>query len=254
VLRNRNFAVGTLLMTVVGVVLYSTTALLPLFLQTLMNYPALNSGMAISPRGIGAIAALMVVGRLVGKVDTRLLMGFGFSLLAYSSWQLGDINLQISIGSIVWPIVLSGVAIGFIFVPLATTTMGDLPNEQMGNAAGIFNLMRNIGGSIGISITATMVARGAQVHQALLVHHLTPYDPQYQQQLRIIAGVLARFGDPVTAYHRAQALLGGTVMQNAALCAYVDTFRILTVLCALCVPLVLVFRRVRPHDGPAAVH
>jgi DHA2 family multidrug resistance protein len=254
VLGNRNFAVGTLLMTIVGVVLYSTTALLPLFLQGLMNYPALNSGMAISPRGLGAIIALTVVGRLVGKVDTRLLMGFGFCLLAYATWMLGDINLQISMSSIVWPIILSGLSMGFIFVPLTTTAMGDLPNEQMGNAAGIYNLMRNIGGSIGISIATTMVARGAQVHQALLAHRFTPYDPQFQQELHMLAAGLARYGGPFVAQHRAYGLLGGAMMQQAALCAYVDTFRILAVLCALCVPLVLVFRRVRPHDGPAAVH
>ena len=137
---------------------------------------------------------------------------------------------------------------------LATTAMGDLPNEQMGNGAGIFNLMRNIGGSIGISITATMVARGAQFHQALMVQHLTPYDPRFQQELHMLAAGLSRYGGPVLAQHQAYSLLGGTMMQQAALCAYVDTFRILAVLCALCVPLLLVLRRVRPHDGPAAVH
>ena len=162
VLRNRNFAVGTLLFTMVGVMLYSTIALLPLFLQELMDYPALNSGMAMSPRGIGAILALLVVGRLVGKVDTRVLIITGFSILAYAAWQFGNINLQITVASVGVPNVVMGVAMGFVFVPLTVASMGGLPNEQMGNAAGIFNLMRNIGGGIGISVATTLVARGAQ--------------------------------------------------------------------------------------------
>ena len=106
---------------------------------------------------------------------------------------------------------------GFIFVPLTTTTMGDLPNEQMGNAAGMFNLMRNIGGSIGISMATTMVARGAQAHQALMVGHLTPYDPQFQQRTPQAAAGLWRYGGPLVAQHRAYGLLDGTMMQQALL-------------------------------------
>jgi DHA2 family multidrug resistance protein len=124
VFRNRNFAMGTLLMTVVGVVLYSTTALLPLFLQGLMGYPALNSGMAMSPRGMGAICSLVVVGVLVSRIDARLLIGMGFLILAYSCRCFGNINLDISIGNVTWPNILSGVGTGLIFVPLTITGMG----------------------------------------------------------------------------------------------------------------------------------
>ena len=177
VLGNRNFALGTLLITIVGVVLYSTTALLPLFLQALMGYPALNSGMAISPRGIGAIIALMVVGRLVGKVDARLLMTFGFCVLAFSCWHSPGSTWTSPSVNVMWPNVISGLAMGFVFVPVDDRRDGHLPNEQMGNATGIFNLMRNIGGSFGISLATTLVARGTQAHQAMMVGHLTPLRP-----------------------------------------------------------------------------
>ena len=136
VMTNRNFAIGTLLITVVGIVLYSTTALLPLFLQSLMGYPAFNSGMAISPRGMGAIVSLLIVGRLVGMVDTRLLVASAFCLLAYACWVFGRINLDVGTGSVMWPNILSGMAMAGVFVPLTTASMGSLPKEEMGNAAG----------------------------------------------------------------------------------------------------------------------
>jgi DHA2 family multidrug resistance protein len=251
---NRNFAVGTLLITIVGIVLYSTTALLPLFLQGLMGYPALNSGMAVSPRGLGAVMALLVVGRLVGKVDTRLLITFGFGLLAYATWQFAKINLEIATISVTWPNILSGVAMGFVFVPLTMATMGDLSNEQMGNASGIFNLMRNLGGSIGISLATTLVARGGQIHQALMVGHLTPYDTQSQQFLQNAARALAAYSDRVTAQRQAYGMLYGTLVQQANLAAYIDTFAFLAVLCLLSIPVVLLFKKVRARGGPVAAH
>jgi DHA2 family multidrug resistance protein len=254
VLGDRHFALGTALITAVGVVLYSTTALLPLFLQELMNYPALNSGMAISPRGIGAIIALMVVGRMVGKIDVRLLMTFGFSLLGYACWQFASINTEIATWNVAWPNVMAGFAMGFVFVPVTTASMASLPNEQMGNATGIFNLMRNIGGSFGISLATTLVARSAQAHQAMMVGHLTPYDPQYQYYLHMVTGALAHYGNPAVALRRAQEALGDVLLQQAALWGYVDTFRVLTFLCLLCLPLVWMLGRTRLHGGPAGLH
>jgi len=254
VFRNRNFAVGTLLMTVMGITLYSTTALLPLFLQGLMGYPALNSGLAISPRGMGAVCSLLLVGGLVSRIDTRLLIGFGFLILAYAVSEFGDINLEIATRNVAWPNVLSGFAMGFIFVPLTTTSMGALPNEQMGNAAGVFNLMRNIGGSAGIAMATTLVARGAQAHQALMVGHLSPYDPQFQQHLQSATRMLGQYSDPASAQQQAYGLLYGVLQQQAALFAYVDTFRRLALLCLVCVPLVLLFRKMRARGGAAAMH
>jgi DHA2 family multidrug resistance protein len=254
VLRNRNFAVGTAMMTAVGIVLYSTTALLPLFLQTLMGYPAYNSGMTMSPRGIGAIMAMFVVGRLVGKLDSRFLIAFGFVVLAYATNLFAGINLQLATINIIWPNIIMGIAMGFVFVPLTTVTMGGLPNEQMGNAAGIFNLMRNIGGSLGISLSATMLARGAQIHQALMVGNLSHYNPQFQQYFQSATGAMARLGEPAVATQRAYGLLYNTLLRQANLWAYVDTFRVLVLLCIFCIPLAMLFKRVQFSKDAVALH
>ena len=136
VLHNRNFAAGTMLITVVGIVLYSTTALLPLFLQSLMNYPRFNSGMAMSPRGMGAVCSLLIVSRLVGIIDTRVLIAFGFCLLSYACWVFSNITLDIATTSVMWPNILSGMAMPFIFVPLTTTSMGDLSNDEWATRRG----------------------------------------------------------------------------------------------------------------------
>src|SRR5947207_4152062 len=181
VLVNRNFAVGTSLMIAMGIVLYGTIALLPLFLQTLMGYPAVASGMAVSPRGLGAVTSMLIVGRLINKVRGRYLVMFGFTVLAYSIYLFSKINLEISISSIVWPNIISGFAMGFVFVPLTTMALGTLSNEQMGNASGVFNLMRNTGVSVGIASVTTLLARGAQMHQAGMVSHLMHLRPARQR-------------------------------------------------------------------------
>jgi len=253
VLGNRNFAVGVVLITAMGIVLYGTIALLPLFLQTLMGYPALASGMAVSPRGIGAIVSMILVGRLVGKVDGRLLVLFGFIVVGISSYMLGDINLEISISSIVWPQIIQGLAMGFVFVPLTVMTTGTLSNEQIGNATGIFNLMRNVGGSFGIAAVTTMLARGAQVHQAIMVSHLTPYDPAFQQRLSELGGAL---GGPasIIAQQQAYGAIYQTLVRQANLLAYIDNFRFLAFLCVICAPAALLFKRVRKGRQAPAMH
>src|SRR5580693_8506484 len=182
VFKNRNFTIGLILMTSLAAILYGTTAQLPLFLQTLMGYPALQSGYAMSPRGVAAFFTTFVVGRLVGKIRMRWMLCFGFSMLALSSFMLSDINLQVGMPSVIWPSVINGMAISFIFVPLTTATMSQLGQQQIGNASGLYNLMRNLGGSIGIAFVTTMLARGAQAHQALMVGHLTPTDPAFAQR------------------------------------------------------------------------
>jgi MFS transporter, DHA2 family, multidrug resistance protein len=246
VLANRNFAVGTALIASVGIVLYGTTALLPLFLQTLLGYPALQSGLAVSPRGIGAVVSMILVGRLVGKVDGRYLIMFGFCIVGVSTYVLSDINLQISIGSIAWPQVWSGFALGFVFVPLTVMATGTLSNEQIGNATGIYNLMRNVGGSFGIAAVTTLLARGAQAHQAAMVSHLTPYDPVFQQRL---GEMMTRMSAP-----QAYSAIYQVLVTQATLLAYIDNFRLLAFMCLLCTPAALLFKKVRARGAPSAMH
>lgn len=254
VFANRNFAVGTGVMIAMGAVLYGTIALLPLFLQTLMNYPAVTSGMAVSPRGIGAVVSMLIVGRLIGRVPQRYLIMFGFAVLAFASYLFSDINLQISMGSVVWPGIIQGFALGFVFVPLTTVALGTLSNEQMGNASGVFNLMRNTGGSVGIALVTTMLARNAQVHQAMMVSHLTPYDQPFQERLRSAAGGFAMQRGAVTGGQQALAAVYGTLVREATVLSYIDVFRFLSFLCVLCIPAVLLFRHVKAKGGPAPMH
>jgi DHA2 family multidrug resistance protein len=245
ILRSRNFATGLMLMTVIGIILYGTTAELPLFLQTLMGYPALQSGYTMSPRGIAAFFTTFLVGRLVGRVPLRWLLGFGFSMLSLSAFLLSDINLQVSMASVIFPTVLNGVAISFIFVPLTTATMSQLRQREIGSATGLYILMQNIGGSIGIALVTTLVARGAQAHQALMVGHLTPTDPVFTQRLAAAQHALAQQSDPVTATHQAYGLIYSTLNAQAHLWAFVDTFRVFGLMVLCCLPLILLFKRAK---------
>lgn len=249
VLGNRNFAVGTSLMIIMGIVLYGTIAMLPLFLQTLMGYSAVASGMAVSPRGFGAIASMLIVGRLINRIRGRYLVMFGFAVLGYSIYQFSKINLEISISSIVWPNIISGFAMGFIFVPLTTMALGTLSNEQMGNASGVFNLMRNTGGSVGIATVTTLLARGIQTHQAMMVSHLTPYDPAFQERVRQLGG-----GGSMVGTQRAFAGIYGILVRQATVLSYIDIFRLLAFLCVICVPATLLFARVKRKSGAVAMH
>ncbi|MDQ6788597.1 MAG: DHA2 family efflux MFS transporter permease subunit, partial [Acidobacteriota bacterium] len=255
IFKNRNFAVGTILIACVGVVLYGSIALLPLFLQTLLGYPAVESGLAVSPRGFGSIISMVIVGRLIGKVDSRYLIVFGFSILAYSTYMLTGVNLNITNGNIIYPIILSGFALGFVFVPLTTLAMGTLSNKEVGNAAGIFNLMRNAGGSVGIAAMFAFLARGIQTHLVTLVSHLSPYDPAFQQMFQRIQSNLAQHTDVASATQQTYGTIYGIAIRQAALLSYIDNFRLLAFLCVLCVPTAFLFKRVKAgKKPPAGVH
>ncbi len=254
ILYNRNFTIGIMLIALVGAVLYGTTASLPIFLQTLMGYPALQSGYALSPRGLGAFCTTMIIGRLVGKVNNRILIMIGFSLLAISSFRLGHINMDIPMSAVIWPSVLNGVAISFIFVPLTGATMGHLRQDQMGNATGIFNLMRNLGGSVGIAMVTTMLSRGAQAHQSLMVTHLTPYDVAYQQHLAAAQAALTPQSGAWLAAQQAPGMLYNQLVQQANLWAFVDNFRDFGIVCICCIPLAFLFRKVTRPQKVVDVH
>jgi DHA2 family multidrug resistance protein len=243
-------------MTSLAAILYGTTAQLPLFLQTLMGYPALQAGYAMSPRGVAAFFATFLVGRLVGKIRMRWLLTIGFVTLAYSSFMLAGINLQIAKADVIWPSVINGIAISFIFVPLTTATMSQLGQAQIGNASGLYNLMRNLGGSIGIAFVTTMLARGSQVHQALMVEHLAPDNPAFVQRLAAAKKLLSHHADPATATQQAYAGIYSLLDQQAHLWAFVDNFFLFGLLALAGIPLVFLFKRPQymKKSAPAAAH
>lgn len=251
---NRNFAVGTILIFSVGIVLYGSTALLPLFLQTLLGYPAVESGLAVSPRGIGSVISMLVVGRLIGKVDGRYLIMFGFAVLGVSTYVFTGLTLEIATTNIIYPIIVSGFAMGFVFVPLTTLAMGKLSNDQLGNATGIYNLMRNLGGSVGIAAMTSFLARGSQAHMPSLMENINQYNPAFQRTYQQIYSGMAARVDAVTASSQTYQMINGIVAKQAALLSYLDNFRLMAILCFLCVPAAFLFKRVKGGKPPAGVH
>jgi DHA2 family multidrug resistance protein len=254
VFRNRNFAIGCLLIACFGAAIYGLVTLLPLFYQELLGYTALNAGIAVSPRGMGAILAMPVIGLLTSRLDNRYMISFGFFLFGVCSLWFAHVDLQISQWSLLWPIVLSGFGSGCVFVPLSTTTMAGLRNEEIGNASGLYNLLRNIGGSVGISIVNTIVARHEQVHRAYMVHWIDPTRPTYQQQIKGVETLLNQSTGPSgatlsTQSDRALGVINGVVNQQARLWSYVDDFRYLAFACFLCVPIVFLLKKAVAKPG-----
>lgn len=251
VLGNRNFSTGLLLITMVGVVLYGTTAAIPIYLQTLMGYTALGSGLTLSPRGLAAFVTTIMMGRLVGRVRNRYLLMIGFALVAESSFMLGNINLSTDMAHVIWPSVVNGIGISFIFVPLTTSAVAYMRQDQMGNATGLYNLMRNIGGSLGIALVTTMLARHAQIHQAMMVAHTTPYDPAFMHQFAATKASLAAHSDPVAATMQTRQILYGKVLHQASLWAFVDNFRLFGLFCLACIPLIFRFKNIPQYKRPS---
>lgn len=250
IFKDRNFAIGCVLIGAVGAVLYGMITLLPLFYQTLMNYTAWSAGLAVSPRGLGAILIMPVVGVLTAKMDNRYLIGAGFAIFAWCAWWISDFTLQISQWSLFWPITLSGVGTGLMFVPLSTTAVATLRNEQMGNASGLFNLLRNIGGSTGISVMDTLLARRQQVHRSELARDFSP-SPMLQHSLLRIQTYMSLHTGPKLAQLRAYALLQNALNQQSVLYSYVDDFRYMVLVCLLCLPILFLLKPVKAKKGAA---
>ncbi len=251
IFKNRNFALGCLLITLFGAAIYGLVTLLPLFYQELMGYTALTAGIAVSPRGVGAILAMPIIGILTTRLDNRWLIAGGFGIFAVCALWFGEVNLAIGQWSFIWAIILSGFGSGMVFVPLSTTTMGTLANEQIGNASGLYNLLRNVGASIGISVVNTIVSRHEQMHRSELVHSLTASNPAVQHQLSALQGLLASTNASGAALARQGAfkMLEGTLTSQARLWAYVDDFRYMALVCFACLPIVFFFKRARPKPG-----
>ncbi|MDA9101265.1 DHA2 family efflux MFS transporter permease subunit [Omnitrophica bacterium] len=254
ILKDVNFTTGTIIVTILGAVLYGTTALLPLYLQGLMGYTAYLSGLALSPRGIAAFLTTIVIGRIIGHIDMRYLVAFGLFLLGITCYQLGNINFDVEFWHIIMPVIGTGIGISSIFIPLTTLTMGTLKQEDIGNAAGLFNLMRNIGGSVGIATVTTVLARMSQVHQSNLVNHLDIFNPVYQQKIASLLHIFSPLG-PFMAQSLAHGFIYRELLRQSALMAYVDNFRGFGILSLLCVVTAFFFRKVDLKKGaPPLAH
>ncbi len=252
VLADRNLATGTFLIGLLGIIIYGTTAILPLFLQDLIGYTAFDSGFAVAPRGIGAILSMLTAGRLIGRVDERLLIAIGVVIRAVSLFMLGDLNLSMSMSTVVWPNIINGFANGFLFVPLTTLTVKTLPNELMGAGTGLYNLLRNLGGSLGISLVTTLLTRGAQAHQSMMVGNLTGSNPAYWNSLQQLSGFFSEQRGAGSASRLAMGSIYRSMVQQATLASYIDVFRLLAYLSLLCIPFLIFFRNPGPRRDRAA--
>jgi MFS transporter, DHA2 family, multidrug resistance protein len=254
VFKDRNFAVGCMLMLMFGVSIYSTITVLPLFYQELLGYTAFTAGLVVGPRGIGSIMGMPVIAFLGSRLDARYLLTFGFVVFGITSLIFGNANLEIGPTTFLWPIMITGFALSFVFVPITTQAYGTLRNEQIGNASGIFNLIRNIGGSIGISVAQTLLTRRADVHQSELTNYLWRSQFWLQQRTHSLNGFLGQARNPANALQSSQGTIYRELGQQALLWAFVDVFRWISLLCFGCVALVWLFRKVAKGRAPAGVH
>ena len=231
--RDRNFAVGMVFIFVVGIILLATMALLPPFLQNLMGYPVLTSGMVLAPRGFGTMTAMFIVGRVIGRVDARLLIVLGLGLIAGSLWEMSLFTLEVPTSMIISTGIVQGMGLGFVFVPLSTMTFATLDPRYRTEGTSFYSLMRNIGSSIGISVVTTRLSQGTQVNHAGLIEHTTPFAQAFQDGLPAVVNP-----------HSAQglAVLNQLVTQQAAALAYLDDFRFMAFVTLAALPLLLLVR------------
>jgi DHA2 family multidrug resistance protein len=254
ILKNRNFAIGCGLFFLFGAAVYGMITLQPLFLQTLLGYTALDAGLTVSPRGFGALGALFIVGALIARIGGRKLAAAGFIFYSISAWMFSRFTLDVAMGNIVPANILNGFGTGFVFVPLTTVALGTLHNEQIGNAAGIQNLVRNIGGSAGISFVSTMLDRFAQAHQAFMTGRISPLGLVYRQQSGALQTALsARFG-AVNAQPRVAAIFYNMVHLQTGYWAFITLFRCFMWMAVGCAIAVWFLRTVRGGSAAAAAH
>jgi MFS transporter, DHA2 family, multidrug resistance protein len=254
VLKDRNFLIGSILIFMFGIGIYSTVTVLPLFYQELLGYTAFTAGLVVAPRGLGAICGMPIIGFLSNKADPRWLLTFGFFTFGLTTLYFGNITLDLSPNTLFLPILITGFGLSFIFVPISTAAYGTLRNDQIGNASGLFNLMRNIGGSIGISIAQTLLTRRSAVHQNEIINSVPITGQQFQNSVGSLRTALSGSFGPSNAANPAQASLYQQLIRQASLWSFVDVFRWLSLLCFACVAIVWTFKKVKPGKAPAGAH
>jgi DHA2 family multidrug resistance protein len=244
--KDRNFSSGNVLMFLVSLVIYASTALLPTLLQVVLNYPVVRAGVLMTPRGFGTVFSMLLVGKLTNRFDARLLMLLGFVISAYSFWIPSGWSLDVDWLPITLAGVGQGVGMGLVFVPLSLVTFGTLPQSHRNEATALFSLIRNIGGSIGISLAENYLARTTQVTHQAIAANVTPYNQSLWDP-----GVSAMWN-----LHTAQGLaaINAEVTQQASMIAYLQCFTLMAAICVVMIPMLLIMRHVRQQSGQGAAH
>jgi len=237
---DRNFSVGVLFIFIVGITYLASLALLTPYLQTLMGYPVVTAGIVMGPRGLGTMACMFLVGRLIGRIDIRLLLMTGLLLTAWAMYDMTGWNPNVSQWTIAVTGFIQGAGLGFLFVPLTTVTFATLPPEQRADGTGLYNLSRNVGSSVGISVVSYLLTRNNQVNHATIASHVTAFNHAFDNS--IVRHALS----PWTASGR--AALDQVIQTQASIISYIDDFKLMMILSLAAIPLVLLLRSA-PSSG-----
>jgi DHA2 family multidrug resistance protein len=242
--KDRNYLTGNVFIFILGVVMYATLALVPSMMQDLFNYPVVTTGLVTAPRGIGTLAAMVVVGWMMRKMDIRLVIATGFVISAVSLWQMTGFYLQMDDAGVISSGFLQGLGSGIAYVPMSTATFATLPAVFRNEGAAFFSLVRNLGSSIGITTVTTLLTRNTQMMHARLAEHVTPYSEALRSQSSAI----------LSGAHGLNAL-NASVTSQAAMIAYNNDFKLMMVLSLCAIPLVLLVRgaRAAPSDEPVVI-
>jgi DHA2 family multidrug resistance protein len=253
VLYNRTFALGTLFTTIVMFGMYGTYILIPLYCQQVSGYTPMLAGWVLSIQSLGTLVSIMLAGRLFNKIDPRLMVTLGCLAAGVGSWYMAQFYAEIDFWNIAGPGILRGIGSGFIFIPLTTLSLGAVSMEDMGTASGLFNMVRTIGGSVGIAILVAMLSSGAQIHQSYLAAHVDPF--QFNRLLHASPAASAVIGN--FTRHGNGLMLGMVyqeVEQQATVMAFVDDFRIIAYIFFILTPLALFMDKPAARSAPPAGH
>jgi MFS transporter, DHA2 family, multidrug resistance protein len=243
--KNQNYVTGVLFIFIVGLVIYAIRALIPTMLETLFDYPVATAGLVTAPSGIGTMFAMLIMGRLIGKVNLRLMLFVGFVISAVAVWQMAHYSLDLSEGDIVWPGVIQGIGMGVVFVPLSAATFATLTPAMRAQGTALYSLTRNIGSSIGISLVQTLLVRNTVIVHASLVERVTYSNPAWHNPAVAKAYDLSTLGGA--------ALLDSSITQQAAMIGYIDDFWVMLFLTLAVIPLLLLIRPPGKRDAPEQI-
>ncbi len=246
--KNISFSTGNIVMFFTFFNLFGSIVLLPIYLQTLMGYTATLAGLVLGPGGFATMITMPLAGRLITKINSKAILSFGIIICAYSTYLMSGFNLHADFYSIAWPRIVLGIGMGFTVIPLMTLAFSSIKKEEMGNATAIFNFLRNLGGSFGVALVTTMIARRSQFHQAHLVEHLTPFDTSYQIATSQASQFLQQKGfDAVTSQHGSLVAIYGQLMRQASMLSFNDAFYLLSILMVCTLPLMMLMKSSYPR-------
>ena len=251
IFKDRNYLIGTLVQVIMMAVLLASLAILPQFLQIMMGYSAYLSGLSIMPRGLGSLTATIICGVLSNKVDNRILLVIGLLLVGIAGFSLGFLNLDIASINIAIPNFIFAFGMGLSIIPVIALSVVTLSNNQMTNASGVQNLLKNIGGAIGTSLASTLISRFSQIHQSYLVDNLTPLNPVFTERLNAIWGALMQYTSVDMSNYMAQYSIYGSMIKQATLFGFMETFRICGLACFIVIPFIFLLKGISKSDEKA---